>query len=146
MKTILLPQYSSHLQNSPLSLFGKKPWSSFPKEKIPSLLPPKKESPPVWQQKKEMQCSVSRLPSLSSGRIPRILWHLTTPGQHEKSQKSRTAIHLFFIFFLPHKYIIVRFSFAYFVLVFLRQCLGFTKPFDKQTTHPKIPWFALIKD
>ena len=122
MKTKLLPQYSSHLQNYPLSLFGKKPWSSFPKEKIPSPpppSPPKKESSPVWQQKKEMHCSVSRLLSISSGRMSRILRHLTTPGQHEKSQKSQRAIHLFFfIFFLPHKCIIARFSFGYFVLVF----------------------------
>ena len=53
-KTKLLPQNSSHLQNSPLSLFGEKLRSSFPKEKIPSPPPPspapsqKKESSPVW--------------------------------------------------------------------------------------------------
>ena len=118
LKTKLLLQYSSHLQNFPLSLFGKKPWSSFPKQKIPSA-PPQKESSHVWRQKKEMQCSVSRLLSISSGRMSRILRHLTTPGQHEKSQKSRPAIHLFLnFFFLPHKCIIVRFSFGYFVLVF----------------------------
>ena len=68
--------------------------------------------------KKEMQCSVSRLLSFSSGRTPRILRPFTTPVQHEKSQRSRTAIHLFSIFFLPRKCIIVRFSFGYFVLVF----------------------------
>ena len=35
----------------------------------------------------------------SSGRVPGILRPLTTSGQHEKSQKSRTTIHLFLIFF-----------------------------------------------
>ena len=102
-KTKLLPQYSSQLQNSPLSLFGKEPWSSFPKEKIPSPQrpPPPKKKLTCMITKKEMQCSVSRLLPFSSRQILRILRPLSTPGQHEKSQKSRTAIHLFIFFSVP---------------------------------------------
>ena len=80
--------------------------------------PPQKKKAHLYDNQKEMQCSVSRLLSFSSGRIPRILRPLTTTGQHEKSQKSRTAIHPFFFFFLPHKCKVVPFSFRYFVLVF----------------------------
>ena len=103
MKTKLLPQYSSRLQNSPFSLFGKELRSSFPKEQIPFRPPPppKKKKAHLYDNQKEMQCSVSRLLSFSSGRIPRILRPLTTTGQHEKSQKSRTAIHPFFFFSFP---------------------------------------------
>ena len=109
MKTKLLPQYSSRLQNSPLSLFGKELRSSFPKEKILSPAPPPLPLPPRPQKgkltcmitKTEMQCSVSRLLSFSSVRRPRILRHLTSPGQHEKLQKSRTTIHLFLAFPSP---------------------------------------------
>lgn len=48
--------------------------------------------------------------SFSSGRIPGILRPLTTSGKHEKSQKSRTTIRPFLIFFRPHR-LNVRFSF-----------------------------------
>ena len=104
MKTKLLPQYSSLLQNSPLSLFGKELRSSYPKENIPSPLPPpppKKRKLTCPITKKEMQCSVSRLLSFSSGRIPRILraFHYTrATWEVAKIPNSNSS---FFIFSFP---------------------------------------------
>ena len=115
MKTKLLPQYSSRLQIPLFHCLGKN--SEVPSQKKRSPPPPSKKKLTCMITKKEMQCSVSRLLSFSSGRIPLILRPLTTPGQHEKCKNLEQQF-IFIYFFLPHKCKIVRFSFRYFVLVF----------------------------
>ena len=121
MKTKLLPQYSSRLQNSPFSLFGKELRSSFPKEQIPFRPPlpppPKKRKLTCMITKK--RCSVVLVDCFPFllGEYP-VFCGLSLHQGNMRSRKNPEQQFIFFYFFLPHKCKIVRFSFRYFVLVF----------------------------
>ena len=118
----------------------------FPKRKDPLAPPPPKKKAHLYDNKKK-RCSVVLVDGfpLLLGEYLVFCGILLHQG-NMRGRKNHEQQFIFFFYLLPSPQM---YNCTLFIRIFcscfLRQWFGFTKPFDKQTTHPKIPWFALIK-